>query len=483
MLAVCPALLVGSYVGFVRGELLQSKRRWVLPSLAALATFLGIALILVVSVRWETCYVRSRVERIEWSSLTGGGSAVSLLAYGSPVKHRALEAGWFRLGESQHRSKHAVCVDLKTGNELLVRRETKPPVVSPDGKLAAVLCGPRPLTWFDEDMGFPLRTVEIWDLRQHRLLYRGLPEEFMDPVPPELYSAEWSPDSSWLALTSSRWRGEWGADTLPLMFMRPDGSQAHEIELGQPQSYWYSCDWAPSGEAVYVLEEGGRLARHSLAEAESETIWEAASCEGLPSSFRIRRGKIAVSPDGWRVAVALVGYPHQDGAIMRQTDRFFVFLVAADGSRSQLIFKSSADPVSGDEALHFTWSQDGKTIYLSRVVPVVRGSRTADRRAEMIVWREGAKTAVLSALPAPSSELDTALLPGGNLLILSGKQLWFVCPDGKLRSMPRDVVRSFADSALLGLDNEGRAILVKRKEGGYIAAADLTTGEVTRIYP
>jgi hypothetical protein len=174
-----------------------------------------------------------------------------------------------------------------------------------------------------------------------------------------------------------------------------------------------------------------------------------------------------------------------DGLILIDDDRFFIFIVSADGSDSQLIFRSPGGPDSGELRLRFTWSEDGKTLYLSRRVPVVRGSRTAERRAEIIVWREGARAAVLSRLPGPSPDLHTALLPGGNLLVSSGKRLWSIGPAGKLQRMPDAVARSFAEGTLLGLDSQGRAILKKWEENrpSYVAAADLTTGELTRIYP
>jgi hypothetical protein len=339
--------------------------------------------------------------------------------------------------------------------------------------------------------------VEVWDLSRRRLLYRGLPEEFKRGEAPDLEGAEWSPDGSWLALSGAGW-WQWHQQTRSLLFMRPDGSHAHDLEVGERQDnrpspywgeHWPSWDWDPSGQAVYLLEEGGRLVRHSLPDSKTETIWEASASQHLPPNLTVTYGKIAVAPDGQQVALALLGYPYRrvgpDGAILTDDDRFFAFIVSSDGPHSQLIFKSPAYPVPAEDALHFTWSQDGKTLYLSRVVPVVPDSWRADRRAELIVWQEGDKAALLSALPEPSANLQTALLPDGDLLVSNGRHLRSIGPDGKLRSMPGNVVRSFADSSLLSLDNQGRAILRKweKDQASYIAAVDLTTGELTRIYP
>ncbi len=489
MLATCPALLIGSYVGFARGELLQSKRRWVLPSVTALAAFAAIGLALVVVVRWETRYDRSGVERIDWQSVTGG-SAVSLLAYGSPVKYRELEARWFRLGEPQYRSKHAVCVDLETGKELLVRREAHAPVVSPDGKLAAVLRGPRPLTWYDEQMSFPARTVEVWELGKHKLLYRGLPEEFKRGAAPNLEGAEWSPDGSWLALSGAGW-WQWQQQTRSLLLMRPDGSQAQEVQVEDPRrNYWSSWDWEPSGQSFYLLQNVGRLLRYGLSDRKGEIIWEATASQQLPPQFSVSQGMVAVSPDGRQGAVALRADPYRGPgpgtALPASTDRFLVFIISADGARSQLIFRSPA-AAGGEGDLSLLWSRDGKALYIYRYGPAVTsvGGPRSESRAELIVWREGAKAAVVAALPRPSWMYDTALLPDGGLLLSAADRLWSIGADGKVRPMPEVVSRSFAHGRLLGVDERGRAVLHKweKDDRSYIAAADLKTGELTRIYP
>ena len=134
--------------------------------------------------------------------------------------------------------------------------------------------------------------------------------------------------------------------------------------------------------------------------------------------------------------------------------------------------------------MQLIWSQDGKTLYLRRVFAVMNAPRTPGR-AEIVVWREGGKATVLSGLAFASSQLDFALLPDGDPLLRNGKGLWSIRPDGELRALPSDVTHALAGSHLLGLDDQGRAILLKRENDdcSYIATADLTTGQLTRIYP
>ena len=162
LLHTLAALLAGSYVGFTRGELFRGRRRWLLPTATALLVMLIISVPILAAARWTTRYDRSKVERITQPRITGGGHVATVYAEASQVHQlRSFERRWF--GDyPEYRRTYSVTLDLDTGKELLVLRETDPPVVSPDGTLAAVLPDLRPLTWRGgDDLGMPKPDIDL----------------------------------------------------------------------------------------------------------------------------------------------------------------------------------------------------------------------------------------------------------------------------------------------------------------------------------
>ena len=77
-----------------------------------------------------------------------------------------------------------------------------------------------------------------------------------------------------------------------------------------------------------------------------------------------------------------------------------------------------------------------------------------------------------------------ALPNSGDLLLWGWRTASIVSRDGSVIPLPDDRQRTLAlDTHLLGFDHRGRAILQKGSDEGAILAADLATGETTRIYP
>ncbi|MCJ7752159.1 MAG: WD40 repeat domain-containing protein, partial [Armatimonadetes bacterium] len=341
-LASCPALLASSYVGFTRGELFRGRRRWLLPIATALLVMLIISVPILAAARWTTRYDRTKVERITQTRITGGGRVATLYTQASQVHPlRSFEERW--IGDStEYRRAYSVTLDLETGKELLVLRETDVPVVSPDGTLAAVLPDLRPLTWRGgDDLDIPKQSVEVWDLKNQRLTYRGLPKAFLRDRPPNIQKVDWSPDGRWLALLSrdaydsGRWRHRWR-----LLIMKPDGSQPQMIQLDGGRYDQPTYAWAPDGSAFYGLSEDGDLVRSTLPDGETQAIWSWRNA--LSPDSHLNLGRIAASPDGKWLAVVLLSYlqPQKTGP----PDTFFVFVLSTDGKQSDMIWSDSSDP-------------------------------------------------------------------------------------------------------------------------------------------
>ncbi len=138
-------------------------------------------------------------------------------------------------------------------------------------------------------------------------------------------------------------------------------------------------------------------------------------------------------------------------------------------------------------AAHVAWSRDGQVLCLTRVIP------SADRpgakyRAEVVVWRKWDEGSVTTMLPGDGRDLwdlQVAPLADSRLLIWSWDNLWSVDYEQGLRPIAREqLARRLRGQRVIGVDRRGRAILQKLGiEGPAIAAADLGTGELTRIFP
>ena len=470
-LAFCPALLAGSYVGFARGELLRGRRRWLLPIATALFVFALTSIPIIAAARWTTRYDRTRVEQITQTLVTGGGRVATLYTHASQVHPlRAFEERW--IGDStEYRRVYSVTLDLDTGKELLVLRETDAPVVSPDGTLAAVLPDIRPLTWRGGDStGFPKRSVEVWDLKSKRLTYRGLPQAFLRGRPPNIQSAHWSPDGRWLTLLT--WDlHDWqrGSSLWRLLIMQPDGSHPQVIELvggryGRYDQPTYA--WAPDGSAVYSLSAEGNVVRFIPLDGTMQPIWKWR--DQMPPNSYLDVGRTAVSPDGKWLAVVLISSPQPPNT--DPSDTFLVFVLSTDGKQSDMIWSDVSDPTSSLELGGIVWTDDSSGLRVGRVT-VEEGSR--QNQVETITWRRGeAATKELKprpqAGPRPKSSLDLQALD----------------PTGALTPITTAALKeALSESSFIGHDHRGRIILRNWDFPPALSAFDPATGDITSIYP
>jgi hypothetical protein len=491
-LAVCIGLVVGSYFGFSRGDVLLSQRRRLLPLALAVATFLMLSLPIIALVRWDTRYERAKVAEIETLDLTGGGSAISVYTRGSPVRFlREVEAKWFADDFPDYRANYAVCVDLTNGKELLTRRETRPPVLSPDGKLAAVVRGPRPLTWAGYFNSFPATVLEVWDVANQRLLYRGTPPEGFAAGQGKIGWLAWSPDGEWIAVAGDLRYHRHGPGIFDqMLLMRPDGSQVRVVHLEEPRHVPAAWDWAPDGKAIYVVREDGVLIRRSLLDNTADTIWEGPA-EHIPYPYRIEVGAAAASPEGRWIAVAMKVYyirdssyvgtaPASDASGEYPKPLLLVYLVSADGSTSQLLFKEPAERAISHSEL--VWSPGGDAFYYITGAYPRRPSEPES--VWVVAWTKGSDRASLATLSPGTPLHRTAVLPDGYLLVSPWKQGCIVTPDGRVATTAGKVAGAFEDWRLVGVDARGRAIVTRwRETDNEIAAIDLGSGEVTAIYP
>ena len=482
-LASCPALLAGSYVGFTRGELFRGRRRWLLPTATALLVMLIISVPILAAARWTTRYDRSKVERITQPRITGGGQVATLYTQASPVRPlRAFEERWFG-DRTEYRRTYSVTLDLDTGKELLVLRETDTPAVSPDGTLAAVLPDLRPLTWRgSNDFGLPKRSVEVWDLKTKRVIYRGLPEAFLRDRPPNIQEVDWSPDGRWLALLSRDAYNWQPMDRQShLLIMKPDGSQPQTIELHGGRYGRYdqpAYTWAPDGSAVYGLSGNGDLVRCALADGETKPIWSWRD-ELSPDSY-LDLGRIAASPDGKWLAVLLIGYsrPRESGP----PNTFFVFVLSTDGKQSHMIWSDFSEPVLRQDLLPILWTEDSSAVHVARRA---REPQSRRNRVEIITWRRGDDAATIARTPPGGWSLFSSPLPDAALVAQSDRDLWLLDRTGALTPLSTAGLRkALFSSSVIGLDHRGRLILRSRDHPrSSLSAFDLTTGELTHIYP
>ncbi|MFB3879834.1 MAG: ABC transporter permease subunit [Armatimonadota bacterium] len=494
-LAAIPGLIVGSYVGFVRGEAFLGRRRWRMPLAVALAVYLVTMVALAGLARSLTRYDRTKVEKVNAATVTGDGRAVSFLTYGSPVRiTREAEAKLYRSGRAGDRRVYSVALDLDTGKELLVRREAGGVEVSPDGKHAVLLTEPRPLTWRGEAWGpsdGPI--VEIWDLARNRMTYRGVPMGPRGSGTARIGSVEWSPDGKWIVGTAP----EWEASNVRVPLLGLDGRVEREISvLGRYWSYGDPWVFSPDGGAIYAFGEEGVVTRHDLATAESDEAWSAAKAGFSSSDWYLRNPRLAVSPDGRRLAIAATFFPsdrRSRSGPSSWAEALDVLLVAStDGSHSTLV---SREPWRRERGVAMEWETTltwlGDTGALLYLRPY---GESGVYHVSALQWREGERT-VPSVLQTPMGPWESATLPDGRTLIVAREGAWLLHTDGRFERLSGRVRAAFEDAELAGIDARGRAIVAKAwaEEWGelgahthlasYLAAVDMETGEMTRVYP
>jgi outer membrane protein assembly factor BamB len=222
------------------------------------------------------------------------------------------------------------------------------------------------------------------------------------------------------------------------------------------------------------------VARFDLKTGEQTSLWDLGRAGTGPEAWDIGDGWLTSSPDGREVAVALTAVrPVHQSLGPGERTRHLLLVLAADGS------SASVTQVSEDARSFFTgdlaWSGDGRTLYF------VSGSSSGRLGAKMraTVWRAGTGRTAAVTLPGREGLAWTAVLPDGRLFLWSGSRAWMMDPDGRVTRLPTSAETALADSNLAGVDRQGRLIVGKWKgdEPSYLAALDLNTGKLTRIYP
>jgi ABC-type transport system involved in cytochrome c biogenesis permease component len=482
LLAAAPALLLASLFTFSRGELLQTRRKLRLAFGAFLCCLVVIWGIVVGGTRLAVRYQRSAVKEIEAISMPSGGRALALRAMGSPIAYRRSLTGWTGAEPNSYRSSHTVVLDLGSGRELMVSSVGHVLALAAGRPYAAVAPARRgPLTYSAtqsyEGPHIVPRDLDILDLRHHRFLSRPLADLPRNAYWRDFAQGEWSPDGSWLALggiaTEDR---SWGEASEVVRVMRADGSQRRDISVSGGASYGPSRPWAwaPNSRAIYAIAPDGKLQRHRLPGGSAAVVWDFAKAAGqLEEGSTLGRGPrgvvLSASPDGKWIAAALI-VPQQSP----QPYALLLYAVAADGSGAQLIYEDAHTSGWPLEELALAWSGDGRRLYFRPAWQAVRRSPAALYR-----WRAGEAAAVPIALPTEAPPMRVAALSTGDMLVWSHTGTFLLDPADHLRPL----AKSPEGYSLAGLDAEGRAILVRGQRPAEVAALDLPTGKLTRIYP
>jgi WD40 repeat protein len=501
-LAAIPGLIAGSYLGFVRGEAFLGRRRWRMPLIVALAIYLVTMVALGGFARSLTRYDRSHVYKIGAATVTGKGAVVSALTYASPVHlTREAEVKLANRPTAGDRRVYSVVLDLDTGKELLVRRETGVAKVSPDGEHAVLLTEPRPLTWRGQSWGpsdGPI--VEIWDLSRKRMTYRGVPIGPNAGRYARIQSIKWSPDGKWIGLVTPGWE----SGRARILIVGLDGSLRREVTVTALAGWRGYGDWgtawdyAPTGAVVYALGNDGAVTRHDLATGRSDEVWTMKAAGLDPEDWAVQDGSLALSPDGKSAAVALIAYErpkHRARAVPaaggRDTSvRSLIAVLQPDSGEASVVL--SSEKVT--RAQHtLVWSGDSGTLYSV----FTSGDDWQNARDQVAVWRVGQAEASVITLPMRGTGMaEAAVLPAGRLIVQRGAQYWVIGSDAHARRVVGGIEQALTGATIAGVDMQGR-LLVTKWEGeerwvegvpgvrpsSHLAAVDVDTGKLTKVYP
>jgi hypothetical protein len=480
-LILVPPILLASLFTISRGELLMTRRKWDLAVFSLLVGVLVVGFALYGVRGWMYRYQRSGVKALEAISLhgpfarsaVGGEPVLSFTVAGSPAPfQRDTDHGWVR-GGGPYRSRHTVLIDLKTGRETLVLPLRKNPGepeadASPDGRFYAQI----------SQGVFGERRLSIWDLRSRRLVHGGMPKRLYGG---EIYGLNWSPKGDLLALnvhyrrpTTTNGRRVM-VDGESIYVMRPNGDVVKQIPLweatatppeGEPDvySYFVRWTWAPDGASLYTLALNGQITRYPLSDGEAQKVWRPpVPGVSLPKGYFWWFNELIVSPDGRWLAIRGVARTRPQTESSKNLS--VTLVISSDGSRAVLI---SRDVVSD-----LIWSGD-------------RCFLTLFSRATLSVhrWQPGGDRAVpVATLPSNPAIQKIASLKDGSLLIWGQTQVYLVDQQGKFAPLADPRMRNLPHEYwFLGLDSEGR-VIAKNLRGTEIAAIDIKTGQITKLYP
>jgi ABC-type transport system involved in multi-copper enzyme maturation permease subunit len=555
-----PALLFASLRALVKGELLE-WRHTALSHLPVLAAGLAVtAGVVGLAGHALTRYDRGSVGEILSPPVALGARALPLVVASHPVgylrthilrgsdpEEADLGIGWVPRvppeGSRLHyagsryyayRNRSAVVLDLKTGRELAVWRDSllnREPAgaVSLDGRYGAVAVAPTGLTWGGLPYRRAARRLEVADLQSGRNLYSGTPESLLEKSHEDdaVTALAWSPSGEYLAFTTSS-----GGGTGPLQVMRRDGSGLRPIQLNGAEGAW---TWGPPDDGLYVANSGA-LTRVSP-DGSFRRVWPDKGDDGS----RVRWLDVSgFSPDGnWFVFTAnpAPGGPSARGG--RQPGRglspgqgpmsggapgpsgrgrrgdgegpgpgggmrspsavgeakTMLVAVTPDGEQSQLIWLAD-----GTWSASLAW-QSG--VLHALLTAAQRSPKYPVTTARLLRWRPGEEraTELAAALPYPDCLLvatgtgEVLLWPlprymqnesGQDVLVPPTVGAMLVASSGALRPFP-DAARSLAfarDNTFITIGNEGRLITLGTYRGRRaVMATDFRTGAQTKVYP
>lgn len=482
--AFIPGLLLGSLLALCKGEILRSGRRWLFGVGGFVLVGGPVVFVTGGTMHWVTRYERTRVERIGHPILAQNTGYASLDAMRSPVKWEWTHDGLELRGTPHYRARYLVLVDLRSGRDVLARKGDGAVDVSTDGRLVAVVEESCALTWRAEDSS-RWWSIDVRDLKAGRALYRGWPADLAEYRRADIGRIDflsWSRDDRWLAIQPS-----FHLDRL--LLMRSNGSAASALplwphswfELRNTPSRWA---WDASGEGVYTLAavnsprgRAVRLLHHTLPAGRSTCVWTVPQSLRLPHGYDWLTHCISVSADGRLLVVSLVAGPFElepDGVPepeMPGATLVFVFLITPDGTQSRLISKIW---MRGSlESLACAWSRDCRSLYYLAV---------SESDAKLYFWQSGQiKASDLELRPCPEKIARLPDQPG--VLVWTRRDVG-LATGSSVVPFPNSRVRSLAQRyALVGIDNRGRAIVYGRDDENELAAVDLATGKLTRLYP
>ncbi len=477
-LVLAAPFLFASWVTFTRGELLDSRRRWLLAVPTALAGVIVVCALMVGAARWQQRYVRSEVRAVARDvpaivSPYSDVAAIHVEGNAAPLE-RDEQKGW-QLSPGTLRSSHTVVVDLRTGRELLVWPGNRAVAFMPDGRRVVAAPAPDPF-----NLPHP---PEVWDMtRGRRLAERAAQTPSADrwegPGPNYGLKVPWSPDGKWLVYIGGQKLTKNGMPYGQVMMtMRVDRSQQRKVttwdakeepkpkrpgeRLPAPDVVVSDVSWAPD-DTLYLLTKGGELSRYSPEDGTRTVVWRR-SAGPPPMEWMWYQHRLAVAPDGRLIAVRMP-------EVARSTvyaGKVHTWILGLKGGQVVPV----ADFTDDRSWQRLIWSWDGSTLYIG---PFLR-------------WQEGQASPTVIRLPAGigTTNMQTTVLPFGDRVLIQEMGKPFVAnAQGTVRPLAQVYPKVTVTDRVDGVDTQGR-LVVARSEGttSVLALLDPESGGIENVYP
>ncbi len=476
LFAGLPLFLISVFLG-QSSELLHSRRRWCYGT-GLLGLRIALTLLLVCGfVRVATRYRAPRVVRtLIWNTGTGTTDALAFESFSYPVTLTRTNDGHWVGRSSRYRGDYEVILNLVTGKTAAWWRtgtlQSIQTVCSPNGRRAAYIGSPDGLTWqkrVASEQGSFSRAgstgqfLRIVDLPDGRVVFRGWPRELGDPCDTvDNNNIGWSADGRYLAVSTP---------TFLCLF-----DDAGRFVSKHAAVYClYSWKWSPTGDCLYVTEDGNKLLRVNP-DGSSQLLWQSGEVRNIMLYVN------QISPDGRWLVVAedLMTGPNEQFHVQRET----LWAVRSDGRDAHRLLASAAEQFRFSSA----WTGDSRALYVAL--------REANSAYRLLWWRPGQPnpepvsnlalpTGILLQLaPRPKTNQAVAWIGGyrpehkrlipvnGIVLLLDSQGVYKVSPASPLA----------VHSRLAAFDPKGHAVLYSPGRRDLLAV-DLDTGASARIYP